>query len=67
MNRCPCCGWPLGNRAFAPPGGTAPCVADRHLAEEITWALAAHPQRGLAAAVDLAEVIDEARAERARR
>lgn len=33
-NVCPCCGWPLGNRSFAPPGGTAPCVADRYEAED---------------------------------
>lgn len=28
MNTCPACGSPLGDRAFAPRNGTAPCVTD---------------------------------------
>jgi hypothetical protein len=40
MNRCPACGWPCGNRSWAPPNSPAICVRDRHESEDIAWALA---------------------------
>lgn len=46
MNTCPCCGWPTGNRSFAPRNGgptglsVAPCVADRYDATDVTQAMA---------------------------